>query len=54
MQYKDLMPEVSGPGQMDDIWWARFGIEEAMLDDPETCMLPMPAHDRLSALLNNA
>lgn len=46
--FKDIFPEHSGPGKMTDIWWARFGLEEAAMDEGATG--EMPAHDRLAAL----
>lgn len=54
MYYSEMFQEFSGDaadGLMDGNWWAKFGIEEAMLDNPETCMMEMPAHDRLAGLM---
>ena len=51
--YKDIFPEHSGLGKMSDAWWACFGLEESAMDDPSTCMLPMPAHDRLALLMKD-
>ena len=48
--YRDLFPEYSGPGRMDDTWWARYGLEEAAMDGGNMAG-PYPAHDRLAALM---
>lgn len=49
MRLKDVLPEHSGEGKMTDSWWARYGLEEALMDHGHTG--PFPAHDRLAALM---
>lgn len=48
--YRDMFPEYSGEGKMDDTWWARYGLEETAMDGGDV-EGPFPAHDRLSALM---
>jgi len=48
--YKEIFPEYSGEGKMDDTWWARYGLEESAMDAGDVTG-EFPAHDRLMALM---